>query len=1052
MRNRRVFSTRVSLPLAAVALLAGVAAAGAQTSAGTAAGKTQQPATAPAKAASSSGATAAKAPSFTKHFYHAPDGTFYVPAGVPIRMSIGLGTGASTVHKGKGASDHSSVVLKQGPNTLQFGIARVPVIADGTPPSTTLSYSADPHVRKGGLLILGPHPLLQVTASDGLSGVAETLVSLDGGAFEPLPAGGPAFTKSGDHVLRYFSVDHVGNVEPMQRFAFRLDKTPPTTELHIMGPRAGSVVGSGAVLSLTAQDADAGVKAIQFSIDGGAEQAWTKPLQFDALSQGRHSIQFAATDRVENAEKPQTFSFIVDRTPPQIALAIHGPEYTDTGVRYVTPQATISLSARDAVAGAVPVRYSIDGGPEKAYRSPFQLPGVSGIHHLQLEAKDSVGNVKQIAVDDIYVDRTAPDTGIQFSRPFFMQGGATVLNPDSRIALNASDFESGVATVTYSVDGGAATPYSAPFSIAALGRHRLTFTAVDHVGNREAAQTVEVRIEPAGTGAALPPVLDAKRWYLDRKLGLMGPPGLPFELRISDSPYPGAPSFLISPEAAPNAKAGSQPKPLTFVQTGRNTMKMGITHRMEAFGIAIDGAPPMTTLKASGARRAEIGGTTYFGPGLTITLTSKDDPAGVSSGLWKTLESLNGSAFARYTGPLNVFSHDGSYTLRYYALDNVGNAEKVHTLAFTVDTTPPTTRLELRGPHQANILSPKTQIALVTFDNLSGVAQVMCQLDKGRMHSCRQPFAVGRMGDGPHTLRYYSVDEVGNREDEHTWRFTLVSKVADPTFRINGSSVQRGGTVYVTPGSSMVFKTDEGDTVMYTLDGTAARAYSKPLPVPQAGNHFLSFHAVDALGNVSATHTIELVPDRAAPSSAVRFDGPQTTHGTIPLIGASTKIDLQSSAGPVGVASVVYRLGGGHWLPYKKPFSIRYSGTVELEWRARNTLGTLQPVQRQRVMVDAQGPSIEVTWSAQPADVGGVLHVPPGELIFVSAEDEPAGLQEITYSIDGQAPMIYRAPLSGFAPGSTHTITIVAEDLVGNRSQRTFKFEVDRKSKKEKAQ
>jgi hypothetical protein len=1035
----------VSLQFAAVALLTGAAAACGQTSAK------------PAPAAPAADVKApARPPSFTKHFYHAPSGTFYVPAGVPIRMSIGLAAGGGS---GSNSADRSSVTLKEGPNTLQFGVARVPVIADGTPPSTTLSYAADPHVESNGHLILGPHPHLHMTATDALSGVARTLVSLDGAPFEPLPPGGPAFTKSGDHLLRYFSVDHVGNVEPMQRFAFRLDKTPPVASLHIAGPRAASVVGSGAVFTLTAQDADAGVQVIHFSIDGGAQQAWTKPLQIDALSEGRHSMQSSAVDRVENAEKPQTFAFTVDRTPPQISLAIHGPEYTSTGVRYIAPQATISLSARDAVAGTVPVLYSVDNGPQQTYAAPFHLPSTSGIHHLRLQAKDSVGNLKQVYVDDIYVDRTAPDTDIQFSRPFYTRKGATVLNPDSKIQLDPSDFESGVATVTYSLDGGAAQPYTAPFSVTALGDHRLTFSAVDHVGNREAPQTVLLNIEPRNAAEALPPVLDAKRWYLDPKLGLMGPPGLPFELRISDSPDPHAQSFLISPEAAPTPKAAAAPGsksdpnsgPLTFVRTGHNVMKVGITHRMGAFGIAIDGAPPRTTMKASGARRVEVAGTTYFGPGLTIALTSADDPVGTSSGLWKTLESLNGSAFARYTGPLSIFSHDGSYTLRYYALDNVGNAEKVHTFAFTVDTTPPRTRLELRGPHQADTLSPKTQIALVASDNLSGVALVTCQLDNGGMHSCRQPFAVGRIGDGPHRLRYYSVDAVGNREQVHDWSFTLISDVNAPTFSVRGSSVQRGATIYATPGSTLVFKTDEGDTVMYSLDSQAPQAYSKPLPIPQTGNHRLAWHAVDALGNVSSTHSIGLVPDRAAPSSQVRFTGPQTMHNAIPLIGAATKIALYGQAGPVGVASIEYRLGGGHWLPYKDPFSIRNSGTFDLEWRARNDLGTLQPVQRQRVMVDALGPVIDVTWSAQPVDLGGVLHIQPGMLLFLSAQDQPAGLQELTYGIDGQPQRIYRAPLSGFAPGTSHTVTVVAEDLVGNRSQRTIKIQVDNKSQEDKA-
>ena len=38
-------------------------------------------------------------------------------------------------------------------------------------------------------------------------------------------------------------------------------------------------------------------------------------------------------------------------------LSIHGPQFSDKGVRYVSPQAEIELASRDAVAGPTPIRY-----------------------------------------------------------------------------------------------------------------------------------------------------------------------------------------------------------------------------------------------------------------------------------------------------------------------------------------------------------------------------------------------------------------------------------------------------------------------------------------------------------------------------------------------------------------------------------------------------------------------------------------------------------------------------------------------------------------------
>jgi hypothetical protein len=121
---------------------------------------------------------------------------------------------------------------------------------------------------------------------------------------------------------------------------------------------------------------------------------------------------------------------------------------------------------------------------------------------------------------------------------------------------------------------------------------------------------------------------------------------------------------------------------------------------------------------------------------------------------------------------------------------------------------------------------------------------------------------------------------------------------------------------------------------------------------------------------------------------------------------------------------------------------VKNSGTFTVSYRARNVLGTQGPVESQRITVDSQGPVIDVSFS-EPVQSGadGVL-VGRGTLLFVSAEDAPAGLKKITWKMDGDLEREYRNPLAGFALGSTHTITLLAEDLLGNQSRRTVRLRV----------
>ena len=981
-------------------------------------------------------ATESKPPTFPKRFYRGSNGQLYVPAGVPVGLGITLAAGTPEETQSPAEdSNQSSVILKEGPTSLQFGDSRVPVIADGTPPKTVLEVGDTTHVEHAGFRILPSPPKLRLTATDALSGVARTLFSLDGAAFVPVPAGGPVVTAEGEHHLRYFSIDHVGNAEKMQEYRFRVDSTPPQTRLDSSGPRADTVMGAGVTLTLSAQDADAGVDRIRYRLDQAPEQTFEKPLQLDELPEGSHQIQFYALDLVGNREASQSFAFRIDRLPPAITLSIHGPQFSDKGVRYISPLAQIELASRANVAGPVPIRYRVDGeSSATVYAAPFHLPEKAGIHSLRLESGDAVSNRVQVNVDDIYLDPTAPHTDVQFSRPFFVRDGDVILNPASKIELNASDLESGVESVTYSLDGGPEQKYIQPFSVTVEGEHQLTVTAIDHVGNREPVQQVRIRIQQPGTGPAVPHVLDAKRFYQHPTLGLLAPPGLPFVVRVAFSPDEGAQSYVLSNSPTP-AKV---PDPLIFAAPGRTTLTVAMNKRAENFGIDIDAAAPRTQLAATGARRAEAAGVTYFGPGLKISLASQDDPSGIVSGLWKTLYSLDGSDFATYEKPLEAFTREGAYTLRYYALDNVGNAESPHSLGFTVDTISPKTQMELRGPHFASTVAQVTRVALAATDNLSGVAQIQYQIDNGRLLSYSDPFLIGNLGDGPHRLHYFAVDQVGNREEQHDWPFTLKSQVSAASFQVKGKSVERAGTLFLAPGSLVLLNAAEGETVVYSLDSAAPKPYSTPISVSEAGNHRLSFHAVDELGNAGTSHTLNLAADRTAPNSYLHFEGPQLTRESGTLISNATRIVLQATASAVGGSTLEYSLGGGRWQPYSGPFTIKSSGAVDLSYRARDPLAALGSAQKQRLIVDSQGPVITVTYSTTVNTGAETLQLDPGTLIFISAEDEPAGLEKVTYKLDDQPALIYRTPLSGFSPGKTHTITIVANDLLENRSEKVI--------------
>jgi hypothetical protein len=162
---------------------------------------------------------------------------------------------------------------------------------------------------------------------------------------------------------------------------------------------------------------------------------------------------------------------------------------------WVNGNATVALSATDAVTAVTATYYKIDGGAQQT--GTAAVVSAEGTHTVSYWSVDAAGNVEQPHSVSVKIDKTAPATAAT-TTPAAPASGWYLA--DVAINLAPTDAASGVAATWYTVDGGA--PQSGTsLALSAKGAHTLAYWSLDAAGNVEAARTLSVNIGPIDASA-----------------------------------------------------------------------------------------------------------------------------------------------------------------------------------------------------------------------------------------------------------------------------------------------------------------------------------------------------------------------------------------------------------------------------------------------------------------------------------------------------------------------------------------------------------------------
>jgi hypothetical protein len=809
-------------------------------------------------------------------------GAYITPVTVTLTASDGTSGVATTSYSLDGAAAQPytapfTVTAAQAHTVSYFSIdqagnaetTKTQSFTIATPlPPTTVATATGPKGTAGWYT--GPVSVtLAATDPNYPASALTTTYSLDGGKTQTYTAGQTIpISGDGTHILTFQSQDPAGAIETTKTLNVPIDSTPPTTTATLSGQTgAGGVYITQATVTLTASDATAGVAATYYSLDSSPAQQYTSPFTVTAVQ--AHNLLFYSIDQAGNAETPNLLTFTVANTPPPVSSSpttVATPSGSKGTAGWYTGPVSVTLAATDPnyPSSALTTTYSLDGGSTLNYTAgqPIAISG-DGTHTLTYQSQDPAGAIETTKTLTVPIDSTPPTTTATLSGQTG-SGGAYITQ--ATVTLTTTDATSGVATTSYSLDGAAVQPYTAPFTVTGVQAHTLSYFSVDKAGNAETPKILNFTVANPPPPAATPPTTVATPsgskgtagWYT-------GPVSV--TLAATDPNYPASALTTTYKVDGGNTQTYTAGQAIAIKGDGTHTLTYqskdpaGNTETTKTLTVSIDTTPPTTKATLSGQTGS---GGAHIAP-VTVTLTATDSTSGVAT----TSYSLDGAAAQPYTAPLTV-SAAGAHTVSFFSVDQAGNAETPKVQTFTVAPPPPpppppvasspTTVATLTGPKgTAGWYTGPVSVTLAATDpNYPAPALTTTySLDGGNTQTYAAGQAIAIKGDGIHTLTYQSKDPAGRTETTKTLTIPIDSTPPTTTATLSGQT--GSGGAYITPVTVTLTATATAAgvaTTSYSLDGAPPQPYTAPFTVTANGSHTVSYYSVDQAGNREAAHSL----------------------------------------------------------------------------------------------------------------------------------------------------------------------------------------------------
>ena len=883
------------------------------------------------------------------------------------------------------------------------------IIHDDTPPEISFKNKPDPWISNTSLKL----GLEATDPGDYASGVKLIECDKDGNTENPqfetcgVNVVYSSLAENKNYLLVVRAVDRAGNVSSIEQAHWRSDQTEPTVSMSF-GP-AALTSDTNPQFIFNSNDTGSGVDRLECRVDSNPFSTCQSSFNLGGLSDGSHSLEVRAVDRVGHVSQTVSHSWTQDSTVPTVYL-IEKPD------PIVNKQAGLFRFSGSDSQSSISYKCELDGGGMQACTSPYNFTGLSdGEHTFSVVAVDGVQNESSPITYRWLVDTTKPTLSLM-EKPQPAIGVTKV-----RFVFSASDVGgSGIKQIHCKLDGGRYEICSNPkmFNNLSEGDHSLIAKSEDRAGNF----STEV----------------SHSWIVDQTkptVTITSKPKDPINSRVADFSFEGQDNGSGIDRFECRLDGGSfrpcrDSESYTGLADGTHTFsvrardRVGNTSPSATYSWSVDVTGPAIEL-------------TQKPDALTKEKTAHFQFGGVSGG--ESVSSykcqLDGGSETACTSPQD-FSNlsDGSHTFSVTGLDALGNSSDAIVYTWVVDSINPT----LNVTEKPGSLTGSDQARFVfnAQDGGSGVKEIQCKLDSGSYQVCTSPHNLSGLSDSSHTFMAYALDKAGNRSSVFSYSWTVDTTASNIQFTQKPSAVIKEQVARF--GFSETGGQNDIRSYECQLDGGSKTACTSPhdLSSLSDGSHTFYVTGLDSLGNRSAVISYTWTVDSTVPTVAFT----EKPEAVINTNATRFAFNAQDGSGS-GVKEIQCKLDGGSYQVCTSPRILNNlsQGNHSFTIRSKDRAGNFSSEVSHQWSIDLSIPV--VTINSKPSDP---TKDTSANFTF-SASDSGGSIKKTECRLDSGAYETCSSPkaYTNLAEGS-HTFSVRAEDRGGNLSAvKSYTWSVD---------